>query len=162
MLKGKVTCQKRKYLFCYECFLFSLKKFSDKEELSRIMMGVLSNIAEVHSLRQYFMRSDYMLINSDLLDSASSNDIGVSYNAARVVSHIASDGPDAWKIRTPSRESVLNKMSEVINRWDINSQIGIMCRSLQPILHLVRVYETPECQQWAVWTLANLTKVCRK
>ncbi|KAJ8959490.1 hypothetical protein NQ318_022187 [Aromia moschata] len=88
-----------------------------------------------------------------------SDGIEVSYNAAGVISHIASDGPEVWTVAEPSRSYVLNKMVLAIDRWDLNSQRNINYRSFEPILYLVKVYHTPECQQWAVWALANLTKV---
>lgn len=75
------------------------------------------------------------------------------------MAHIASDGPVAWTIREPSREKVLTSMVEAIRRWDIKSERNINYRSFEPILGLVRCYETPQCQHWAVWALANLTQV---
>lgn len=83
----------------------------------------------------------------------------VSYNAAGVLAHIASDGPEAWTIEKPTRDSVLICMVEAIQRWDILSERNINYRSFEPILGLVRCYETPQCQHWAVWALANLTQV---
>ncbi|XP_016993948.1 protein zer-1 homolog isoform X1 [Drosophila takahashii] len=83
----------------------------------------------------------------------------VSYNAAGVLAHIASDGADAWTIKTPSREHVLERMVAAIERWNIKSERNINYRSFEPILSLVRCYETPQCQHWAVWALANLTQV---
>ena len=38
----------------------------------------------------------------------------------------------------------------------------IFFRSFEPIIRLLKVNHTPECQHWAVWALANLTKVYRK
>ena len=84
----------------------------------------------------------------------------MSYNAAGVLAHIASDGPEAWTIETPSRPEVLTRMVHAIEQWDLNADRNINYRSFDPILSLVRCYETPECQHWAVWALANLTKVC--
>ncbi|KAH8347140.1 protein zer-1 homolog isoform X1 [Drosophila kikkawai] len=83
----------------------------------------------------------------------------VSYNAAGVLAHIASDGAEAWTIKTPSREHVLERMVAAIQRWNIKSERNINYRSFEPILSLVRCYETPQCQHWAVWALANLTQV---
>lgn len=83
----------------------------------------------------------------------------MSYNAAGVLAHIASDGPTDWSIDTPSRDEVLARMSRAIERWNLNTERNINYRSFEPILGLVRCYETPECQHWAVWALANLTKV---
>lgn len=86
-------------------------------------------------------------------------DFQVSYNAAGVLAHIASDGPEAWTIKEPSRDEVLANMVKAIVRWDIKSDRNINYRSFEPILGLVRCYETPQCQHWAVWALANLTQV---
>lgn len=75
------------------------------------------------------------------------------------MAHIASDGPSDWTIETPSRDDVLARMARAIERWNLNTERNINYRSFEPILGLVRCYETPECQHWAVWALANLTKV---
>ncbi|XP_018335033.1 protein zer-1 homolog [Agrilus planipennis] len=125
------------------------------------MMGLLGNVAEVKDLRYYLMTPEYVSVFSDLLDSYSDG-IEVSYNAAGVLSHMASDGPEVWTITYPTREMVLRRMVVAIERWDLGSQRNINYRSFEPILHLVKVYDTPECQHWAVWALANLTKVYRK
>lgn len=125
------------------------------------MMGLLGNVAEVKELRHYLVTPEYLSVFSRLLDSQSDG-IEVSYNAAGVISHIASDGPQVWTVAEPSRNYVLNKMVLAIDRWDLNSQRNINYRSFEPILYLVKVYHTPECQRWAVWALANLTKVYRK
>lgn len=86
----------------------------------------------------------------------------MSYNAAGVLAHIASDGANDWTIESPSRDEVLNRMARAIERWNLDTERNINYRSFEPILGLVRCYETPECQHWAVWALANLTKVCFK
>lgn len=124
-------------------------------------MGLLGNVAEVKELRSYLITTEYLTVFSDLLDSRCDG-IEVSYNAAGVLSHIASDGPDVWNVVEPSRSFVLTKMVLAIQRWDLASHRNINYRSFEPILHLVNVYHTPECQRWAVWALANLTKVYRK
>ncbi|CAG9864354.1 unnamed protein product [Phyllotreta striolata] len=141
-----------------EHFLQCLEKFPDKEELLRNMMGLLGNVAEVRELRRYLITPEYLTVFSGLLDSRSDG-IEVSYNAAGVISHIASDGPEVWNVQEPSRPFVLNKMVSAIERWDLNSLRNINYRSFEPILCLVQVFHTPECQHWAVWALANLTKV---
>lgn len=138
-----------------------MQKFPDKEELLRNMMGLLGNVAEVKELRHYLMTPEYVTVFSDLLDSISDG-IEVSYNAAGVLSHMASDGSEVWTIQYPTREAVLQRMVLAIERWDLASQRNINYRSFEPILNLVKIYDTPECQYWAVWALANLTKVYRK
>lgn len=141
-----------------ELFLDCLSYFPEKDELLRNMMGLLGNVAEVQSLRPRLMTSKFVEV-FDKLVSSKSDGIEVSYNAAGVLSHIASDGPEAWTIRHPARDKVLAKMVEAIDRWPIDSERNINYRSFEPIIQLLRVYHTPECQHWSVWALANLTKV---
>lgn len=141
-------------------------------------MGLLGNVAEVKWLRPKLMTQEFIEVFARLLDSLSDGiEVGqlaggrlandnpnqlrfqVSYNAAGVLAHIASDGADAWTIKTPTRQHVLERMVAAIQRWNIKSERNINYRSFEPILSLVRCYETPECQHWAVWALANLTQV---
>lgn len=139
-------------------FLGCLQLFPDKDELMRNMMGLLGNVAEVKYLRPRLMTTSYIAVFAELVDS-SSDGIEVSYNAAGVLSHMASDGEKAWTIEKPSRESVLDRMVQAIVRWPLTAERNINYRSFEPILGLARVFHTPECQHWAVWALANLTTV---
>ena len=86
----------------------------------------------------------------------------MSYNAAGVLAHMMSDGPAAWTVPEPSRSFVLSKMVSAVNRWNLQAKRNINYRSFEPILRLVRVDHTPECQLWATWALANLSYVDRK
>ena len=63
-----------------------------------------------------------------------------------------------WKIAEPSRTEVLERMVVALDRWDINTKRNINYRSFEPILRLVKVVHTPQCQHWAAWALANLTR----
>jgi Zyg-11 family protein len=101
------------------------------------------------------------------------------------LAHIASDGAECWKIKEPNREDVLNRIVTAIDRWDIESKRNInyryrpdrssvnhsssysfyrfvFKRSFEPILRLLNMDHTPQCQYWAVWALANLTRVYGK
>ncbi|XP_046664113.1 protein zer-1 homolog [Homalodisca vitripennis] len=139
-------------------FLDCLKLFPDKEELMRNMMGLLGNVAEVKYLRHRLMDPKYIEMFRKLVDSCSDG-IEVSYNAAGVLSHLASDGPQAWRIECGDRQDVLDAMVRAIDNWNLNTERNINYRSFEPILQLARVRHTPECQHWAVWALANLTRV---
>ncbi|KAL4717706.1 hypothetical protein ACJJTC_000855 [Scirpophaga incertulas] len=141
-----------------EYFLACLKNFPDKEELLRNMMGLLGNVAEVSELRPQLMNKLFLTVFYDLLDS-SSDGIEVSYNAAGVLAHMASDGPDAWTVEDPSRHAVLARVASAVKRWDLRAERNINYRSFEPILSLLHAHHTPQCQHWAVWALANLTTV---
>lgn len=144
-----------------ELFLKCLQTFPLKAELLRNMMGLLGNVAEVKYLRPRLMTEEYLQVFSTLLDSKSDG-IEVSYNAAGILSHIASDGEEAWNessVTILQRDDVLKAMVKAIERWDLNSTRRINYRSFEPILRLLHIDHTPEAQHWAVWALANLTKV---
>lgn len=72
---------------------------------------------------------------------------------------MCSDGANSWTIESPTRHEVLQELIIAIDRWPLDAERNINYRSFEPILSLVRCYDTPECQHWAVWALANLTKV---
>ena len=109
---------------------------------------------------------------SFLLDSGRDG-IEVSYNAAGVLSHIASDGLAAWTVEAPDREHVLERLVRAVNRykylvgkyvfiyflsrWRVEEKRNINYRSLAPIISLLGVSHTRECQLWAAWAVANLT-----
>ncbi|RVE54314.1 hypothetical protein evm_001141 [Chilo suppressalis] len=141
-----------------EYFLACLKSFPDKEELLRNMMGLLGNVAEVAELRPQLMNKLFLTVFNDLLDS-SSDGIEVSYNAAGVLAHMASDGPAAWTVEEPARDAVLARVAAAVQRWDMRAERNINYRSFEPILGLLHAHHTPQCQHWAVWALANLTTV---
>ena len=141
-----------------ELFLRCKEEFPDSHDLLRNMMGLLGNVAEVKDLRPKLMTEAFVSEFATLLDS-NMDGIEVSYNAAGVLSHIVSDGPEAWTIEEPRREDVLARMVKAIESWRLDTKRNINYRSFEPILRLLRVNNTPECQHWAVWALANLTNV---
>ena len=141
-----------------ELFLKCKEEFPESNSLLRNMMGLLGNVAEVPHLRPKLMTEAFVSEFALLLDS-SLDGIEVSYNAAGVLAHMAADGPDAWTIEEPTREDVLERMVKAIDRWELDTQRSINYRSFEPILRLVRVGHTFQCQHWAVWALANLTTV---
>ena len=97
-----------------------------------------------------------------MLVDATSDGIETSYNAAGVLAHMASDGAEVWTIKSPTRNQVLERMEVALDRWDINTRRNINYRSFEPILRLVKVVHTPQCQHWAAWALANLTRTDSK
>ena len=144
-----------------ELFLQCKERFYNQNDLLRNMMGLLGNVAEVKDLRPYLMTTEFVSEFLLLVDSTSDG-IETSYNAVGVLAHMASDGAEAWTIDKPTRSEVLEKMVTTINQWDIDTKQNINYRSFEPILRLVMVTHTPQCQQWAVWALANLTRTDTK
>ena len=83
-------------------FLKCKRRFPEKADLLRNMMGLLGNVAEVEELRPKLMTKEFVEEFDFLLDSCRDG-IEVSYNAAGVLAHMASDGPEAWTITHPDR-----------------------------------------------------------
>ncbi|XP_072015801.1 protein zer-1 homolog [Amphiura filiformis] len=137
-------------------FLQCRSTFQENPELLRNMMGLIGNVAEVQRLRPQLLAHADVFI--DLL-SDRSDGIEVSYNAAGTLSHILSDGPEAWTIDRPTRGEVLLAIIKAIDSWTMDTKRNINYRSFEPILRLLPVYHTPEVQYWAVWALANLCTV---
>uniref|UniRef100_A0A7N6C4U3 Protein zer-1 homolog n=1 Tax=Anabas testudineus TaxID=64144 RepID=A0A7N6C4U3_ANATE len=139
-------------------FLECLQEFPDKQELHRNMLGLLGNVAEVKALRPQLLTPQFITVFSNLLDSKADG-IEVSYNACGVLSHIMFDGPEAWMMEEPRRDTVMEKMWDAIQSWDVSSRRNINYRSFEPILRLLPQSISPVSQHWATWALFNLVSV---
>ncbi|KAL1415663.1 hypothetical protein MTO96_029083 [Rhipicephalus appendiculatus] len=73
-----------------ELFLNVLELFLGESAVETKVLGLVNNIAEVPSLRSDLMKDNLMCILRNLLHSTQ---IDVSYFAAGIVAHLASDGP---------------------------------------------------------------------
>lgn len=150
------------------------------------MMGLLGNVAECPHLRSRLMKAEYIGRFCELLNS-DRDGIEVSYNAAGILSHISklfsitfhlfyfhifnhykssrlvSDGDTFWKTHLTEirRDCVVENMNQVISKWKINSKRNINYRSFEPILRLLHsdIVEITSSHYWAVFALANLTRV---
>uniref|UniRef100_A0AAQ4NUH6 Protein zer-1 homolog n=1 Tax=Gasterosteus aculeatus aculeatus TaxID=481459 RepID=A0AAQ4NUH6_GASAC len=139
-------------------FLECLQEFPDKQELHRNMLGLLGNVAEVRALRPQLLTPQFISVFSNLLDSKADG-IEVSYNACGVLSHIMFDGPEVWSMEEPLRDTVMDKMWDAIQSWDVTSRRNINYRSFEPILRLLPQSIAPVSQHWATWALFNLVSV---
>ena len=137
-----------------------------KLELTRNMMGLLGNVAEVKELRDRLCKNELIKIFRQLLFQTNDG-IEIPYNSVGVLVHIMSDGELEWNRRHESlseheRKSVIEDVETAIDKWDLKSERNINYRSFEPIFRLAEQYENPICQRWACWALANLTTVYRK
>ena len=91
----------------------------------------------------------------------------ITYDAAGILSHLCSDGTEAWTISEPTRESVLHRLRSEIEKWNVpkktkNDITFMSYMTFRPLYRLLKAEHTPECQLWAAWALADLTLVNRK
>lgn len=88
-------------------YLNVLKKYMSYSAVETKVLGLLNNIAEVPDLREDLMQDDLIVILQTLLHSSQ---IDVSYFAAGIFAHLASDGPEAWKCKNVSRKELLSEL----------------------------------------------------
>ena len=156
-----VNCQRFLDNGGMDYFMQCVAKFPSKSELLRNMMGLIGNVAECPDLRRRLMEERYINCFTDML-SSTTHGIEISYNAAGILAHIVSDGDQLWQrfLPTTNRSIVLEKLSNAISSWQINSKRNINYRSFEPILRLLSPEVTNhEAQYWAIFALVNLTRV---
>ena len=54
--------------------------------------------------------------------------IDVSSHAAAFLVLLAADGPDAWTVETPSRDTVLEEVESTIDQWELDASRGVKFR----------------------------------
>ncbi|VVC37615.1 Armadillo-type fold,Leucine-rich repeat domain, L domain-like,Armadillo-like helical [Cinara cedri] len=135
-------------------FIECLTIFPGKSHMMRFMMGSLGNVVEVKELRPMLMEDHIIKLFYDLLFSTQE----VSFHAAGIIAYLASDGHEAWIIKKPERCEVLDHVTKCIQKWNLD-ELNINYRNIKSILELAQASHTPQCIYWAVWALANLTRV---
>nr|KAG5711819.1 hypothetical protein BaRGS_023583 [Batillaria attramentaria] len=145
-----------------ELFMNMLQALEDVEADNRVqvetkILGLLNNIAEVKTLRQDLMREDFIMLVKRLLHT---NHIDVSYFAAGIVAHLASDGEEAWRgIAGMQRTDILEELAQVVMEWEQPQSEMVAYRSFSPFFPLLDCFDTPSVQLWAVWAIQH---VCTK
>jgi len=156
-----INCQKFLDHQGLEAFESCMDKFGLQKEVLRNIMGLLGNVAECERLRYTFMKEGY-LKRFHLLLNYRLDGIECSYNACGILAHIVSEGEHFWyryNVPNVSRSAILRSMRSSIADWPINSSRNINYRSFEPILRLLDTSVPTEAQYWAVFALANLTRI---
>lgn len=157
-----VNCQKFLNYRGLESFENCMDKFGGSKEVLRNIMGLLGNVAECEHLRVNFLHDRYIK-RFELLLSSPIDGIECSYNACGILAHLISDGQEFWEKHLSkcgvSRQSIMNKMCAAISKWPVNSRRNINYRSFEPIVRLLDLDVSPAAQYWAVFALANLTRI---
>ncbi|XP_076353569.1 protein zyg-11 homolog B-like [Tachypleus tridentatus] len=139
-----------------DLFLKVLKKFQGQSAVETKVLGLVNNIAEVAHLRQDLMVEDFLNVLRLLLHS---RHIDVSYFAAGIVAHLASDGPSAWIVTSVPREVMLKELGDVVSHWQQPDGEMVAYRSFHPFFPLLTCIQSFEVQLWAVWAIHH---VCSK
>lgn len=93
----------------------------------------------------------YFLLKSEHID--------VSYFAAGIVAHLASDGVQSWTVRSYTRDEMLNELGNAVSQWKVPDSEMVAYRSFKPFFSLLRRDMDREVQLWAVWAIHH---VCTK
>ncbi|KAK3092105.1 hypothetical protein FSP39_025250 [Pinctada imbricata] len=126
-----------------------------RTEVETKILGLLNNIAEVTKLRKYLMREDFLMLSKGLMQGAQ---IDVSYFAAGIIAHLASDGIESWMVSS-EKEDILIELGKVVLQWKQPEAEMVAYRSFNPFFPLLRCHAAPSVQLWAVWAIQH---VCTK
>jgi len=134
-----------------------METFKNEEGLLEKILLVTANVAEVSSLRPHLHQIIEFLFN--LLESYSSEvkAVELSYLLVWIFCQILSDGEAAWEWTTPTRNGVKESIRKIVGGWGIETKIEFSYKSFKPILKLLKVDHTRECQLFAAWVLYSYT-----
>ncbi|KAM7287261.1 protein zyg-11 homolog B [Ixodes scapularis] len=139
-----------------DLFLNVLELFLGESAVETKVLGLVNNIAEVPHLRSDLMKDNFLGILRNLLHSSQ---IDVSYFAAGIVAHLASDGQERWTATCVSLKEMLRELGEVVQGWKSPDTEMVAYRSFNPFFPLLHCYTAYEVQLWAVWAMHH---VCSK
>lgn len=137
-------------------FLEVLKTFKNEGAIETKVLGLLNNIAEVEWLRNNLMINALV---EELFSLLKSEHIDVSYFAAGIVAHLASDGPEKWTATNYTRTQMLEELRTVVLQWKVPDSEMVAYRSFRPFFPLLRPDMDYQVQLWAVWAIHH---VCTK
>lgn len=121
-------------------------------------VGLLNNIAEVKHLREKLMLDPLVIELYILLQSPN---IEVSYFAAGIIAHLASDGEKCWRIGAYTREQMLVALETAVSQWKVPESEMVAYRSFKPFFPLLNIDVDYQVQLWAVWAIHHVcTKNC--
>ncbi|OQR66240.1 protein zyg-11B-like [Tropilaelaps mercedesae] len=150
------TCSVFLSLGGMDLFMKVLAKFHDDGSVETKVLGLLNNIAEVAALRRDLMKDEFLFVLRHLLHS---QHIDVSYFAAGIVAHLASDGERAWRFNNCSYLDMIHELGEAVLSWKSPETEMVAYRSFNPFFPLLRAHVSSQVQLWAVWAIHH---VCSK
>nr|XP_018908281.1 PREDICTED: protein zyg-11 homolog B-like [Bemisia tabaci] len=136
-----------------ELFELALDAFSGDGPVETDIIGILSNIAEVKSLRKNLLKPK---IVSRLRSFLKNEEIDISFYAADILVHLASDGEQCWTLEKISRANILKEIHFVItNKWKSPGREIAAYRSFTPYIHLLKCSE-PAVQLFGAWAIHHV------
>lgn len=99
---------------------------------------------------------------NELFTLLKSENIDVSYFAAGIVAHLASDGEKQWIVSSHSREEMLLKLESAVMEWEVPESEMVAYRSFKPFFPLLGLEMDSQVQLWAVWAIHHVCTKNRK
>lgn len=140
-------------------FLTVLQTFRDDNAIETKVLGLLNNIAEVETLRHSLMLNALV---EELFVLLKSQHIDVSYFAAGIIAHLASDGEDKWTVKKHTRQEMLTELESAVIQWKVPESEMVAYRSFKPFFPLLRRDMDYQVQLWAVWAVNHVCNKNRK
>lgn len=140
-------------------FLEVLTTFRFDNAIETKVLGLLNNIAEVEKLRNSLMIDSLITELHSLLQS---EHIDVSYFAAGIVAHLASDGSSKWTAKSFTRTEMLDALERIVSHWKVPENEMVAYRSFKPFFPLLRRDMDYQVQLWAVWAVHHVCTKNRK
>ena len=139
-----------------ELFLRVIQTYPSEVAIETKVLGLLNNIAEVKELRSYIMDSRLV---QELRKLMKSSKIEVSYFAAGIVAHLASDDIEAWNLPSNPKDEITHELMSIVSQWETPDSEMVAYRSFTPFFPLMAVNQEYSVQLWAVWAIHH---VCTK
>ncbi|XP_077981711.1 protein zyg-11 homolog B-like [Glandiceps talaboti] len=140
-----------------ELLMHILEIFPNETAVETKVLGLINNIAEVKELRHTLLKQEFIQHVKTLLEG---DQIEVSYFAAGIIAHIASDdGQQLWTQPHNLRQQLLKSLHDAIVCWANPKGEMVAYRSFSPFFPLLGPNGIAEVQLWAVWAIQH---VCTK
>ncbi|XP_054723856.1 protein zyg-11 homolog B-like [Uloborus diversus] len=153
------TCSVFLKLGGMQLFLDVLNKFAGESAVETKVLGLMNNIAEVAELRHNLMHEDFVTALKKLLRS---DHIDVSYFAAGIVAHIASEGKSFWDCSSVSWNDMISELGDAVLSWHVPETEMVAYRSFNPFYPLFSTSRPYQVQLWAVWAVHHVCSKNRK
>merc|ERR1719193_1549766 len=139
-----------------DLYISVLKCFPGQLAVETKVLGLFNNIAEVPSLRQHLMLDSFLATLRLLLHSDS---MEVSYFAAGILAHLASDTRPHWNTSSVNKKLISQELWSVVSAWKLPEEEMVAYRSFKPFFPLLDDKQDESVQLWAVWAIHH---VCTK
>jgi len=139
-----------------QLFLGVLETWPNESTIETKVLGLLNNIAEVTWLRTSLLVDPFINVLRKLLHS---HIIEVSYFAAGIVAHLASDAAERWVVQQTPKYVITGELWNVVSGWIYPEEEMVAYRSFKPFFPLLVPKQEEAVQLWAVWAIHH---VCTK